>query len=300
MKKAILCWCSLWCCLAAMAGDRITDLLTVLKSNDPHYVFVVAHRGDWRNAPENSVGAIKSAAAMGVDMVEIDIQKTKEGDFVLMHDGHIDRTTDGKGDVGSYTVKELKKFRLRSSDGRLSDERIPTLREALLACKGKVLVNIDKGQDYLAEIAPIIKSTGTEDHVVLKGRNPVDEVRGKLAGYTDILYMPVVDLDSDHAVSYIDAFLKDFRPEAMEVIFKTDDFEQLDYLSVIAGAGCRIWINTLWASLCGGHEDEKAMSDPDANWGWVLGKQATIIQTDRPAELIAYLKRRGLRDMRIR
>lgn len=108
-----------------------------------------------------------------MDMVEIDIQRTKDGGFVLMHDGSIDRTTEGKGNVADYTVEELKRFRLRRADGSLSDETIPTLEEALTACKGAVLVNIDKGGDYLSEIAPIIRKTGTEDHVVLKGRGTV-------------------------------------------------------------------------------------------------------------------------------
>lgn len=295
MKRIVLCgWCLLLA-LTVQAAGRIDTLLSILKSNDPGYVFVVAHRGDWRHAPENSIGAIEKAAAMGVDMVEIDIQKTKDGNFILMHDGNIDRMTDGTGSVGDYTTNELKKFRLRCHDGSLSEERIPTLKEALLACKGKVLVNIDKGGDYLAEIAPIIKETGTEDHVVLKGRNSVEQVKKQLAEYSSIIYMPVADLDSEGAVSYIDSFLSDFRPLALEVIFRTDNFPQLSYVHHIAGSNCRVWINTLWESLCGGHEDEKAMNHPDENWGWVLEQCATIIQTDRPAELIAYLKRKGLR-----
>lgn len=298
MKKILLNLCCLVVCFNLPANNHIETLLSILKSNDPGYVFVVAHRGDWRNAPENSLAAIENAAVMGVDMVEIDIQKTKDGDFILMHDGNIDRTTNGKGNVRDYTVDELKKLRLRYSDGTLSQETIPTLKEALLACKGKVLVNIDKGGDYLADIAPIIKETDTESHVILKGRNSVNEVKNKLSGYEEIIYMPVVDLDANGAIPYIDSFLSEFNPIAIEVGFKTDNFAQMSHLPVIAEAGCRIWINTLWESLCGGHEDEKAMSDPDNNWGWVLEKQATIIQTDRPAELIQYLQKRGLRKIR--
>lgn len=283
--------------LAMAAADRITELLTTLKSDNPEYVFVVAHRGDWRNAPENSVAAISSAAAMGVDMVEIDIHKTKDGNFVLMHDGNIDRMTGGTGNICDYTLDELKQYRLRNIDGTFSDEVIPTLEEALLACKGKVLVNIDKGQEYLAEIEPIIKATGTENHVVLKGRNSVVDVKSKLSGYNDIIFMPIVDLDTENAIPYIESFMADYQPSAMEFIFSAEDFEQLEYLPIVAQSGCRVWINTLWASLCGGHEDEKAMSDPDNNWGWVLDNHATIIQTDRPKELIAYLAKRGLRKM---
>lgn len=145
MKRTVLCGLCLFLTLSIQAVGRIDSLLAILKSNDSGYVFVVAHRGDWRHAPENSISAINNAAAMGVDMVEIDIQKTKDGDFVLMHDGNINRMTDGTGNISDYTVEELKKFRLRFNDGTLSDERVPTLKEALLACKGKLLVNIDKG-----------------------------------------------------------------------------------------------------------------------------------------------------------
>ncbi len=64
-------------------------------------------------------------------------------------------------------------------------------------------MNIDKGGDYLSEIAPIIRKTGTEDHVVLKGRGTVEEVERQLSGYKDILYMPVVDLDGEGAIPYV-------------------------------------------------------------------------------------------------
>ncbi|WP_414647104.1 hypothetical protein [Chitinophaga sp.] len=53
--------------------------------------------------------------------------------------------------------------------------------------------------------------------------------------------------------------------------------------------GGTIQINTLWSELCEGHTDEKAMSDPDAHWGWVINQGENVIQTDRPKELLAYL-----------
>lgn len=281
--------------ISAVAQSHIDTLRQRLLSNDSSYVFVVAHRGDWRSAPENSLGAIRSAADKGADMVEIDIHKTKDGHFVLMHDGSIDRTTDGRGNIGDMTLQQLKTYRLRNSDGTLTDEAIPTLEEALLECKGRVLVNIDKGQDYLSEIEPIIKRTGTEDHVVLKGGNSVDDVKNKLAGYENIIFMPVVNLDKASSRKYVASFLSQYGPAAIEVLFSKDDIANLDMIPEITATGCRVWVNTLWASLCGGHEDEKAMLDADANWGWVLDRGATIIQTDRIPELIEYLNARGLR-----
>ncbi len=280
------------------AARRIETLLKNLKNPTSDYVFVVAHRGDWRNAPENSVPAIEKAAAMGVDMVEIDIQKTKDGDFVLMHDGNIDRTTNGTGNISGYTVSELKQFRLRYSDGKISDYTIPTLKEALLACKGKVLVNIDKGGDVLAQIIPIIRETETEDHVVLKGNATVAAVQGMLGSNKQLVYMPVVDLENAGATDFINSFMTDFKPYAYEVSFKGLTFSPLAFTQNIVISGSRVWVNSLWESLCGGHEDEKAMSNPDANWGWILNQKASIIQTDRPKELIEYLRRKGLRGSR--
>lgn len=54
-----------------------------------------------------------------------------------------------------------------------------------------------------------------------------------------------------------------------------------------------IWINALWPELCAGHDDDKAMDNPDENWGWMI-KKANIIQTDRPKELIDFLKKKNL------
>ena len=139
MKKYHLLFYLILLNLTVTANNRTEALLSILKSNKPDYIFVVAHRGDWRHAPENSIAAIKSAISIGADMVEIDIQKTKDGDFVLMHDNSIDRTTNGKGYINNYTVKELKNFKLRYNSGELSKETIPTLKEAFQPVKGKFL-----------------------------------------------------------------------------------------------------------------------------------------------------------------
>ena len=55
-------------------------------------IMVVSHRADWRNAPENSLQGIQNCIDMGVDMVEIDLKKTKDGHLVLIHDRTVDRS----------------------------------------------------------------------------------------------------------------------------------------------------------------------------------------------------------------
>lgn len=91
-------------------------------------VLVCAHRGDWRNTPENSLQGLKNCIAMGIDMVELDLKKTKDGVLIIMHDKTIDRTTTGTGRPQDYTLDSLKKLFLRKGNGAISTIRYRPLR----------------------------------------------------------------------------------------------------------------------------------------------------------------------------
>ena len=113
-----------------------------------------------------------------------------------------------------------------------------------------------------------------------------------------LLYMPIVNLWDKEAVATIQTFIKNFTPIAYELCFKDDANPNLKIIDEIAKSGSRIWMNTLWDSLCGGHDDENALLESkDKHWGWMLKHKATMIQTDRPQELIHYLEEKGLRDL---
>ena len=280
------------------AQTRTDKLLKNLHDNESKYIFVIAHRGDWRNAPENSLQSIEKAIAMKVDMIELDIQPTKDGNFICMHDETLDRTSTGKGPIKDYTTEELKKFVLRSGNGIKTRQPIPTLKEALNVCKGRILVNIDKGGTYIKEIMPIIQECGMEKQVIIKGYYPVEKVKKEYGSNESMLYMPIVNLWDKEAVATIQTFIKNFTPIAYELCFKDDTTPSLRIIDEIIKSGSRIWMNTLWDSLCGGHDDENALLEgKDRHWGWMLKHKATMIQTDRPQELIHYLEEKGLRDL---
>ena len=280
------------------AQTRTDKLLKNLHDNESKYIFVIAHRGDWRNAPENSLQSIEKAIAMKVDMIELDIQPTKDGNFICMHDETLDRTSTGKGPIKDYTTEELKKFVLRSGNGIKTRQPIPTLKEALNVCKGRILVNIDKGGTYIKEIMPIIQECGMEKQVIIKGYYPVEKVKKEYGSNESMLYMPIVNLWDKEAVATIQTFIKNFTPIAYELCFKDDANPNLKIIDEIAKSGSRIWMNTLWDSLCGGHDDENALLESkDKHGGWMLKHKATMIQTDRPQELIHYLEEKGLRDL---
>ncbi|MGN5956356.1 glycerophosphodiester phosphodiesterase family protein [Sphingobacterium lactis] len=86
------------------AQIRALEIRNKLLNRDVSSVLVVAHRGDWRNASENSLKAIDYAIDMGVDIIELDVQRTFDRKFILMHDKTLDRTTTGKGVVAKVTL----------------------------------------------------------------------------------------------------------------------------------------------------------------------------------------------------
>lgn len=95
----------------------------------------------------------------------------------------------------------------------------------------------------------------------------------------------------------IPGFFDAYKPAGFELCFnKTNSPVLTGALPEVKGHGVTIWINSLWPSLCAGHDDEKAMNDPDANWGWLIRQGANVLQTDRPKELLEYLKRKKLHD----
>ncbi len=299
MKKQVLLSVALALfSLVAGATSRIDSLLNNLHNAKSNYVFVIAHRGDWRGAPENSLQAIENAIRMGVDMVEIDIQRTKDGNFILMHDKTLNRTSTGKGAVADYTTDELKAFKLKSGHNIKSRRSIPTLEEALNLCKDRILINIDKGGTYIKEILPIIRKCKMEKQVIIKGNYPVDKVKAEYGEETDMLYMPVIYLGKEGATAEAEAFIKDFRPVAYEITFGQESDLDAKLLKRMIKSGSHVWVNSLWDTLCAGHDDENALIEgKDKHWGWILNHHATMIQTDRPQELIEYLTSKGLRTL---
>lgn len=299
IRKAVLGAALLFASLATQAANHVDSLLSCLHNPKSDYVFVIAHRADWRGAPENSIQAIENSIRMGVDMVEIDIQRTADGQFVLMHDPTLDRMSTGKGRIADYKLEQIRQFRLRSGNAVKTRRAIPTLEEALLACRDRVLVNIDKGGDYIREILPIIQRTGTERQVIIKGKYALDRVKADYGDSKGMLYMPIVDMYDSTAVERGAEFAKKMHPVAFELCFKTEQELAPTFVNIVLKSGSRVWINTLWDTLCAGHDDENALIEGmDKHWGWVLDHHATMIQTDRPEMLINYLKQHGRRSLK--
>lgn len=276
--------------------DRASYLTNMLTESDSNYIFVVAHRGDWRNAPENSLQAVENCIAMGVDMVEIDVRLTKDSVFVLMHDDTIDRTTNGKGRVAELTWPELSQLRLRDGIGAVTNHRIPTLEQVFQLTDGKILVNLDKAYGHLQLMYDYLREKKLLDQVVFKDwMKDYHMLRADLDSRLDsILFIPIVSLDEPGWREVILSYSEKTAPVAFELLFKEEGYES-EAVRMIKKIGSRVWINSLWPEFNAGHNDERAVYDPEGTYGWLVYKGTSLIQTDRPELLISFLRDQGVR-----
>ena len=295
------------CCMASCKeaapqyANRAEMIAAQIHNPNSKYVVVACHRGDWRNYPENSIPAIESIIRMGADIMELDLKLTKDSVLVLSHDWTIDRCTTGKGRVSDYTLDELKQFRLRRAHGVATDSlHICTLREALECCKDRICVNVDQGYEYYDMVLAITEELGVTDQILIKGKHSVASVAEKMAAHEhNMMYMPIIDIQKEQGQKLFQEYMDTKTvPLAYEVCWKKLTPEVSDCFKKVVESGSKLWVNTIWGSLCGYLDDDKALDcgDPAEVYDQVIALGASMIQTDRPEQLLDYLRKKDLHD----
>ena len=158
---------------------------TFFGSNEVKFI---AHRGLSAIAPENSLPAYELAGKAGFWGAETDAMVTLDGQWVLMHDGTVDRTTDGTGTVGSLTLAQIKAFKIDIGNNiaLYPNLRVPTLSEFLFTCKKYNLVPVIEIKDTISAVdsdsfVNLIKTHGFEDKCVVISfyPNTLQEIRNR-------------------------------------------------------------------------------------------------------------------------
>lgn len=139
---------------------------------------IFAHRGASAYAPENTLEAFALAMEQGADGIELDVQLTKDGELVVIHDETINRVSDQRGLVRDYTLEELKKVSVSNHFHEYPNVRIPTLKQVLELVKpGKMDVNIELKTGiywYPAieeKVLKLVKEYEMEDRVIYSSFN---------------------------------------------------------------------------------------------------------------------------------
>lgn len=138
---------------------------------------ITAHRGGARMAPENTISALAYAIDAGADWAEIDVQETKDGKLILLHDDSLKRTAGVNKKVWEMTLAQIEKLDAGSSFHRkFRGEKIPTLEEVLKFCKGRLDLNIEikyngKNRGIVHKVVRAIRENGFEDYCVVTSMN---------------------------------------------------------------------------------------------------------------------------------
>lgn len=232
-------------------------------------IYVVAHRGAHDGVPENTLAAYRRAAEMGVDFVEVDLRETKDGHIVSVHNATVDSyTKDAKGPVKSFTLAELKAMDIGSRIApEWRDERIPTFDEILDTIKGKCGIYLDLKDAPVAKLLEIIRRHGMEREVIWYAGPGQQKEVAKLCPECHPMPDPGME-------AFLGLILRDHKPK---IVASSVDQASEAFVKKCHEAGAIVI------------SDDKGPQD----WENMLAIGMDGIQTDEPAQLIEFLKKRA-------
>ena len=236
-------------------------------------IMVISHRGEHLAHPENTLPAFQAAIDAHADFFELDVRTTSDGQLVLMHDGTVDRTTNGHGAVAQMTFEQIRALDAGVKMGsQFAGTKVPTFEEALNLAHGKIGVYVDCKWIAPEVLVSMLEKTDMSDKVVIYGGafflKKVSDLKPSLK------VMPEAD-DAPTLTKLID-FLK-----LQVAAFDYHDFKE-DVIAVAKQAKVQIYVDRL------------GPADNEQYWQDAIKQGAAGIQTDHPAELATFLKSQGL------
>lgn len=235
-----------------------------------HGVYVVAHRGAHEGIPENTLAAYQRAIELGADFVEIDARQTKDGHFVSIHNSRIDDyVLDGaQGAVRDFTLAELKALDIGSRTGpEWKGERIPTVTEIFALCKGRCGIYLDFKEGSAEAMVELVREAGMESSVLWYASPGT--LRRVKKHCPECILMPDPGTEKD-----LPRLLDEFKPGVVAAVWR--HFSE-GFVATCHAAGARVIVD----------EDTPECWEDAVAWG------TDGIQTDHPAELVAWIERRA-------
>jgi glycerophosphoryl diester phosphodiesterase len=238
-----------------------------------HAFTVIAHRGNHTRAHENTLAALRAAAEAGIDYVEIDVRRTADGRYVLMHDGTVQRMTDGTGKVSELTLAQLQALKVRDlRRPEIAADSVPTLEEALAVIKGRVHVYLDFKSGDRAEVARILRQAGVIRQILVYDDSAAVPEWRKVAPELPLIVSPPDNLKTPEALV---AFAKQLGVEVLDADWALYSAEMV---AAAGRAGIKVW------------PDIQAGEETPDYFTKVLALGFTGVQTDHPEQLLAWLK----------
>ena len=236
-------------------------------------IAVISHRGEHLAHPENTLPAFEAAIEAGADFFELDVRTTSDGRLVLMHDGTVNRTTDGKGKVRELTVDQIRALDAGAKfDPKFTGTKVPTFEEGLNLAHGKIGVYVDCKELLPADLVAALKKSDMLKNVVIYGDPGF--LKDVLALEPSLLAMP----EAGNAAR-LEKLVSNLNLRV--AAFDKGDFND-DVIAMAKRLKIKIYVDRLWDA------------DKPEFWQNAVDRGADGIQTDHPAALVEYLRSRGL------
>jgi len=241
------------------------------EGSGPKNIVVVAHRGAHKTVPENTLASLEKAIELGVDYVELDVRRTKDGVLVLLHDASVNRMTNGKGKIEDLTYDEIHKLNIRARTAT-AGQKIPTFDEFLEHAKGRMKLYVDHKKAPPSEVLALIEKHGMLKDVVVYGSIATLREYKRLA--------PTVWIMPGHprSIEAMEALARDLKPETLDGAIKEWTAAEIE---AAHRAGCQVWV------------DNMAVDNP-AGIKQTVEMGVDAIQTDDPELVLKLLREMGL------
>ncbi len=240
---------------------------------------VIAHRGNHVAAQENTLAAFQNAINVGADYVEIDLRTSKDSQLVIMHDGTVNRMTNGIGKVSDLTWAELKQLKvIEKNHPEWPEQSIPLFSEVLKLCKGKINIYLDfKNADVNASYQAL-KKAGMQHSVIvyINAAHQLAEWK-KIAPQIPLMVsLP----DSVQSAAQLNSFLDQYKIHLLDGSYKEYTVEMVN---AAKAKNIPVW------------PDIQSATEGPEQWEKAINLGFTGLQTDHPEAMVNYLKNKKRR-----
>lgn len=242
-------------------------------------IMVCAHRANAISKPENSLSAIQTSMTNNIEMIEIDIRETKDGELILMHDATLQRTTNGSGNVSSFTLQELKQFNLKQSNGTLTLEKIPTLKEVFELTRGKIYINLDiDNKAPFTKIYDLAKQYGMLKQVQFYTKDN-NLIRSMIAKDANLVVLPFIDNETQFNA---------YNTTNLAIVHYSNNSFNTTLIDKAKEKGWAVYANVY----------VNTSTTPQSNNNQLIDRfillKGNVVQTDHPAYIKNYLQQKNL------
>ena len=242
-------------------------------------MLVIAHRGANKEAVENSREAFEKAIEAGADRIECDVQLSRDGEPVVIHDPTLDRTTDSKGQVADLDLSQLADVKM------LNQEPIPSLREILELFAKKISLNLEmKGNSRLLadKVGKLVKDTGCANQTIISCFHwqPLEHLKNHFPELQRACLIGTVTLASDRPSHFAPQIF--MKSAEASIIHPEDDLVNENFMEQAKRYNWQVFP---WTPLKGREDNLKELM-----WQRLLNLGVDGFCTNYPREFSHFLK----------